>query len=100
MPGRTDEEFLKYRNAFQAYQRCCIDALLNQTIDVLILRSGWTLKELINLFAEQESQYKNEWFIYQKASEFFDKNSDIDFPGKKEYVYFLLSENLSGEGTI
>lgn len=95
MTLRTHDEHMKWRTANLTYQADCINALMNQPLDVLISKSGWTLNELYSCLACQ-----TQTLSYKLAKEFFDKNPDINFPGKTKYAHFLLSENLSGEGTI
>jgi hypothetical protein len=91
---RTIEEDRIWREHSLKYQRDCISAFYNQPVNELFKNLKLSMWEFAVMMKAIDAHNFTDYYL---AETYLNENN-IDFPGKKEYFHFLLTEKLSGEG--
>lgn len=91
---RTIAEYQIFRDHNLKYQSDCLTAFLSQPIDELFKNMNISLWNFSVMIKDIGSHNFSDYYFAEK----YLTDNNIDFPGKKEWFHFLLTEQLSGEG--
>lgn len=92
MIKRSITEEMIFRKHSLKYQEDCIEAFIHQPVYEIIKNTRMDCVEFMKFMSSPSRSD-----MYVMAEKYISENN-IDFPGKKEYFYFLMTENLSGDG--